>query len=85
MVDRVRLMQKNIDKYIQKRERNRPQEKDLSSSSKGLLSRRKQSEGGASQGNDMSMQDRTMDVIADYILDIRKRKEELLNASKDEL
>jgi len=80
-MDHVRTMQQNIDKYIKKRMQN-GYDVEMSSQpqSKGLLSPRRVSAKSRDTSNMMSQQDRNLDVIADYIIDIRKQKEEILNA-----
>lgn len=80
-MDRISIMQKNIEKRIKKRMQSQDLNSTRQTSSRGLLSPRgttdKDKTAGASPA---SFQERTLDVIADYIVDIRKQKEEILNA-----
>jgi|DEB0MinimDraft_10_1074344.scaffolds.fasta_scaffold47979_2 hypothetical protein len=78
-MDRVRIMQQNIEKHIKKRMQDGSQE-SAKPQSKGLLAPRNMSAKSRDTGNMMSSQDRNLDTVADYILDIRKQKEEILNA-----
>lgn len=78
-MDRVRIMQQNLEKHIKKRMQGDSQKSDKPQS-KGLLAPRNMSGKSRDTGNMMSAQDRNLDIVADYILDIRKQKEEILNA-----
>lgn len=78
-MDRVRLMQQSLEKHIKKRMQARDSSTDKASQSKGLLAPRRLS-GKSRETEDMMLpQDRNLDIVADYILDIRKQKEEILN------
>lgn len=78
-MDRVRLMQQSLEKHIKKRMQARDSSADKASQSKGLLAPRRLS-GKSRETEDMMLpQDRNLDIVADYILDIRKQKEEILN------
>lgn len=78
-MDRISIMQKNIEKHIKKRMQSRDSS-ETPTPSKGLLAPRGMSDKNKNDATPASFQERTLDVIADYILDIRKQKEELLNA-----
>ena len=77
-MDRVRIMQDNLEKHIKKRMQNGSQEL-AKPQSKGLLAPRNMLAKERDTENKMSAQDRNLDIVADYILDIRKQKEEILN------
>ena len=78
-MDRIRLMQQSLEKHIKKRMQNRDSSADKASQSKGLLAPRMLSSKSRETEDMMSPQDRNLDIVADYILDIRKQKEEILN------
>lgn len=79
MRDRIRLMQKEIEKQMQKELMNAPAEAE--SPRRGLLAR---PTGESSQSErKMSKQSPQMKLVADYIKQIRQNKEEILNAKRD--
>lgn len=83
MRDRIRLMQKEIQKQMDAELRASSNEsKNASPQARGLLARKNMQtqESGASRNSKQSAQ---MKIIADYIKQIRANKEEIINAKRN--
>lgn len=83
MRDRIRLMQKEIEKQMKAEMRASENEgKNASLPARGLLAR-KNTQAQASDAPRTRNQSAQMKVVADYIKQIRANKEEIINAKRN--
>ena len=77
MTDRIRAMQKNLEKHLQKRIKATEKLSNAPTGKKGLLARTGvKNTVTAKQSND------AMGIVADYITDLRQYRQEILNGKK---